>query len=107
MNLGSLTTIGKLKPKNLIHLVFDNQSHESTGGQPSNTKNIDLYEIAKSSNYNAFRASSKTDLKKIFRRIKNIHGPILILIRITSGGKPGKRITHSPVTIKKRFSGNL
>ena len=107
MNLGSLTTIGKLKPKNLIHLVFDNQSHESTGGQPSNTRNIDLYEIAKSSNYNAFRASSKTDLKKIFRRIKNIHGPILILIRITSGGKPGKRITHSPVTIKKRFSRNL
>ena len=58
MNLGSLTTIGKLKPKNLIHPVFDNQSHESTGGQPSNTKNIDLYEIAKSSNYNAFKANS-------------------------------------------------
>ena len=107
MNLGSLTTIGKLKPKNLVHLVFDNQRHESTGGQPSNTKNIDLYEIAKSSNYNAFKANSKTDLKKIFRRIKNIHGPIMILIRITSGGKPGKRITHSPVTIKKRFSRNL
>ena len=107
MNLGSLTTIGKLKPKNLVHLVFDNQRHESTGGQPSNTKNIDLYEIAKSSNYNAFKANSKTDLKKIFRRIKNIHGPILILVRITSGGEPGKRITHSPVTIKKRFSRNL
>ena len=107
MNLGSLTTIGKLKPKNLVHLVFDNQRHESTGGQPSNTKNIDLYEIAKSSNYNAFKANSKTDLKKIFRKIKNIHGPIMILIRITSGGKPGKRITHSPVTIKKRFSRNL
>ena len=43
MNLGSLTTIGKLKPKNLIHLVFDNQSHDSTGGQPTNSDNIDLY----------------------------------------------------------------
>ena len=73
MNLGSLTTIGKLKPKNLVHLVFDNQRHESTGGQPSNTKNIDLYEISKSSNYNAFKANSKTDLKKIFRRIKEWH----------------------------------
>ena len=30
MNLGSLTTIGSLKPKNLIHIVFDNNSHEST-----------------------------------------------------------------------------
>ena len=24
MNLGSMTTIGKLKPKNLIHIIFDN-----------------------------------------------------------------------------------
>ena len=107
MNLGSLTTIGKLKPKNLIHLVFDNQSHDSTGGQPSNTKNIDLYKIAKSSNYTAFKTNSKTGLEKIFRKIKNMNGPIMILIKITKGGKPGKRITHTPVTIKKRFSQNL
>jgi len=107
MNLGSLTTIGKLKPKNLIHLVFDNQSHDSTGGQPSNTKNIDLYKIAKSSNYVAFKTNSKTGLEKIFRKIKNMNGPIMILIKITKGGKPGKRITHLPVTIKKRFSQNL
>ena len=40
MNLGSLTTIGSLKPKNLIHFVFDNNSHESTGGQPTSTKKI-------------------------------------------------------------------
>ena len=104
MNLGSLTTIGKLKPKNLIHLVFDNQSHESTGGQPSNTRNIDIYKIAKSSNYKAFKTSSKVGLKKILRKIKNIDGPIMILIKITKGGKPGKRIIHSPIIIKKRFS---
>ena len=28
------------------------------------TKNIDLYEITKSSNYNTFKTNSKTDLKK-------------------------------------------
>ena len=38
MNLGSLTTIGSLKPKNLVHVVFDNSVHESTGSQPTNTK---------------------------------------------------------------------
>ena len=104
MNLGSLTTIGKLKPKNMIHLVFDNQSHESTGCQPSNTRNIDIYKIAKSSNYKAFKTSSKVSLKKILRKIKNIDGPFMILIKITKGGKPSKRIIHSPITIKKRFS---
>jgi len=107
MNLGSLTTIGKLKPKNLIHLIFDNQSHASTGGQPSNTRNIDLYKIAKSSNYRAFKTNSKIGLKKILRKIKNIDGPIIILVKITKGGKPGRRIIHSPVTIKKRFIQNL
>ena len=107
MNLGSLTTIGKLRPKNLIHLVFDNQIHESTGGQPSNTRNIDLYKIAKSSDYKAFKTSSKAGLKKILIKIKNIDGPIMILVKITKGGKPGRRIIHSPITIKKRFSHNL
>ena len=107
MNLGSLTTIGKLRPKNLIHLVFDNQSHESTGGQPSNTRNIDLYKIAKSSNYKAFKTSSKIGLKKILRKIKNIDGPIMILVKITKGGEPSKRIIHSPITIKNRFCSNL
>ena len=27
INLGSLTTIGTLKPKNLIHVIFDNSVH--------------------------------------------------------------------------------
>jgi len=31
----------------------------------------------------------------------------MILIKINKGGKPGKRIIHSPPTIKKRFSQKL
>ena len=42
MNLGSLVTIGSLKPKNLIHFVFDNSSHESTGGQPTMSSKIEI-----------------------------------------------------------------
>ena len=51
MNLGSLVTIGSLKPKNLIHIVFDNNSHESTGGQPTNSSKIKLEKLAKNCNY--------------------------------------------------------
>jgi len=40
MNLGSLTTISSQKPKNLVHIVFDNCAHESTGGQPTISKKI-------------------------------------------------------------------
>jgi thiamine pyrophosphate-dependent acetolactate synthase large subunit-like protein len=107
MNLGSLTTIGKLKPKNLIHLVFDNQSHDSTGGQPTNSVNVDLCKIAEASNYKAFKTNSKTDLQKILNKVKTLDGPIMILIKISKGGNPGKRITYSPITIRKRFGKKL
>ena len=42
MNLGSLVTIGYLQPKNIVHIIFDNSSHESTGGQPTSSSKIDI-----------------------------------------------------------------
>ncbi len=37
MNLGGLTTMARYKPKNLVHVVFDNESLLSVGGFPSAT----------------------------------------------------------------------
>ena len=73
----------------------------------NNTKNIDIYKIAKSCNYKSFKTTSKVGLKKILSKTKNIGGPVMILIKINKGGIPGKRIIHSPPTIKKRFSQKL
>ena len=65
MNLGSLITIGTTKPKNLVHIVFDNSSHESTGGQPTATNKIQLGKIAKSVNYKVFQVKTKNQLVKV------------------------------------------
>lgn len=37
MNLGGLTTLGRYRPRNLIHVVFDNESLLSVGGFPTAT----------------------------------------------------------------------
>jgi sulfopyruvate decarboxylase subunit beta len=37
MNLGSLATIGLLRPANLVVVVMDNQEYATTGGQPTPT----------------------------------------------------------------------
>ena len=37
MNLGTLATLARYRPKNLIHIIFDNGSLLSTGGFPSHT----------------------------------------------------------------------
>jgi sulfopyruvate decarboxylase subunit beta len=48
MNLGSLTTLARYRPKNLLHIVFDNESLLSVGGFPTATSTgSDLAGIAK------------------------------------------------------------
>ncbi len=37
MNLGGLTTLARYRPKNLVHVVFDNESRLSVGGFPTAT----------------------------------------------------------------------
>src|SRR5512133_2252723 len=37
MNLGGLTTLARYRPKNLVHIVFDNESLLSVGGFPTAT----------------------------------------------------------------------
>ena len=50
MNLGSLGTIARQNPKNLVHIVMDNQQWAETGGQPTHTSTgTDLAEIARAS----------------------------------------------------------
>ncbi|HET6177068.1 MAG TPA: thiamine pyrophosphate-dependent enzyme [Candidatus Sulfotelmatobacter sp.] len=48
MNLGSLTTMARYRPKKLLHIVFDNESLLSVGGFPTATSTgTDLEGIAR------------------------------------------------------------
>ena len=107
MNLGSLITIGTTKPKNLVHIVFDNSSHESTGGQPTATNKIQLGKIAKSANYRVFQVKTKNQLAKVFQKIKTIPGPIMVIVKIEKGGVTSKRMNIEPTKIKNRFMNSL
>src|SRR5438876_1497425 len=47
MNLGGLTTLARYRPRNLVHMVFDNESLLSVGGFPTATSTgSDLAAIA-------------------------------------------------------------
>ena len=37
MNLGGLTTLARYRPRNLVHVIFDNESLLSVGGFPTAT----------------------------------------------------------------------
>jgi phosphonopyruvate decarboxylase len=53
MHMGALSTIGTLKPRNLIHIILNNKSHDSVGGQPTVAGKISLSDIARTCGYPA------------------------------------------------------
>tara|TARA_B110000263_G_C15246219_1_gene481858 strand:+ start:298 stop:846 length:549 start_codon:yes stop_codon:yes gene_type:complete len=107
MNLGSLVTIGSLKPKNLVHVVFDNNSHESTGGQPTNSSKISLEKIAKGVNYKVFVIKSKSKLISVLKDIKKLKEPVFLLIKISTSEERSKRVSWTPTTIRNRLMKSL
>ena len=107
MNLGSLVTIGSLKPKNLVHIVFDNNSHESTGGQPTNSIKVNLEELAKKTGYKIFKIKSKNCLISILQEIEKYPGPIFLLVKISTSKERSKRVSWDPKTIRDRVMESL
>lgn len=51
MHLGAMAVIGANKPKNFVHVVINNGAHETVGGMPTVSSQIDLVGIAKSCGY--------------------------------------------------------
>lgn len=107
MNLGSLVTIGSLQPKNFVHYIFDNKSHESTGGQPTNSSIIELEKIAQAAKFKTFKIHSKKQIIEIVTKIKKTTGPILIIIEVEKSKSKSIRVDISPSNIKTRFMKSL
>lgn len=42
MGLNQMVTASQMNLSNLIHIIIDNECHESTGGQPTASKNVDF-----------------------------------------------------------------
>ena len=51
MHMGAIAVIGANQPDNLIHVVINNEAHETVGGMPTVADKIDFTAIAKACNY--------------------------------------------------------
>lgn len=105
MQMGVFSTIGKYSPINILHIIFDNQAHESTGGQPTNSSTINLLQVALACNYKSGQiVNTKEELIHVIRDVKNKEGPILILIKIKMGSRSNlKRPDKPPTEYKEEF----
>lgn len=51
MRMGNLATNGYYSPNNMLHILLDNNMHDSTGGQFTVSGNVDFVQIAASAGY--------------------------------------------------------
>ncbi|MGH7303156.1 MAG: thiamine pyrophosphate-dependent enzyme, partial [Candidatus Rokuibacteriota bacterium] len=104
MNLGALAMVGSLGPRNLVHVVFDNEVYGSTGGQRSPSREVRLDRLALSAGYRTAVAVTTPDEVAAAVRSAGIgDGPHFVLVKVTTVESPAPRIPHAPRAIRDRF----
>ena len=107
MHMGALA----INPKhgNFKHIILNNKSHDSVGGQPTIAENLDLSKIGKICGYkNTLLINNKKNIKKILKKEINKKMNSLIVINCNKGhrsnlGRPKESILYR----KKKFMNSL
>jgi sulfopyruvate decarboxylase subunit beta len=103
MNLGGLSTMARYKPKNLVHVIFDNESLLSVGGFPTATATgTDLEKVARASGVQS--TSTAVTCEEFTKQFRNaVEGDQLacIVAKVYATG-PSKFVTDLPL-LENRF----
>lgn len=104
MGMGTLATVGAIKPKNFIHVVFDNEVYGSTGNQPTYAQQVRLDQVAKAAGYvNVERVREREDIIYEFKDMLKKDGPSFLLIKVNELAEDVGRVLHDPPLITQRF----
>ncbi len=88
MHTGGLGIIGNYEANNFKHILFNNGSHESVGGQPTIGLDIEMKPIAEGFKYKqVFQASTVAEIDEMMPSIKKMDGPVLLEIKIASSSR--------------------
>ena len=110
MHLGALTNQSDLQSLNLIHVLLNNGSHDSVGGQPTVGLKVDFCQIAASSGYqNVIRVSDEEALRRELNiATKSMSGPNFIEVLVQKGARADLgRPTISPIENRNLFMSSI
>jgi len=105
MHMGALSTISQTKVFNFRHIIFNNYSHDSVGGQPTAAAAISIPGIATASGYvYAGSAQTKAAIRRHMNRMQNSKGPALLEVRVNKGARENLgRPTRTPAENRDDF----
>ena len=111
MHMGGISTIGNLRLKNFIHIILNNESHDSVGGQPTSASSTSLTSVAMACGYKNIMGPLKTEkdiLKNLKLSLNYRTGPSFIEIMVKNGSRNNLgRPKEKPINNKNLFYKNL
>lgn len=111
MHMGCLPVIANYKPHHFMHVLLNNGSHESVGGQDTSVSVMDFNQLAKGVGYVAYEcAYDAKSLRKAWARLASVVGPVLLEIKIKNGsrddlGRPTNSAEENKRTFMEALSG--
>jgi phosphonopyruvate decarboxylase len=105
MRLECLATNGYCSPSNLLHILLDNNSHDSTGGQSTVSHNVDFVEVAASCGYvNSIYVHDLNELEHWIKLWKKQRQLTFLDLKVSKGSKKDLgRPKYKPFEVKERL----
>jgi phosphonopyruvate decarboxylase len=105
MHMGAMAVIGANHPHNLVHIILNNQAHETVGGMPTVSKSVDWPGVAMACGYDAsLTAETYEELEERLRVAKVSEKLTLLEVHCAIGSRNDLgRPTTTPQENKKGF----
>jgi sulfopyruvate decarboxylase subunit beta len=105
MNLGSLCTIAAQAPRNYALIIWDNEVHQTTGGQPTATAGrASLAAVARGAGVDkVLEVRTADDLSRAYDRIFGEDGPFVVVVKVIKGRAEG-RFDRDVIGYARRFA---
>ena len=87
MHMGTIASVGDISPKNFIHIIINNNCHESVGRQRTPSANINYKKLFLSVGYNSYyKAWDRVSLIEVLNKIdhNSQQGPIIVEVVVNS-----------------------
>ena len=106
MHMGSMATIGRSVPcSNFKHILINNGSHDSVGGQPTRGFDVDFGSIAKAAGYkHVFKAKTADEIAEAMKKLREVEGPAFLEVYVNKGARKNLgRPKSTPIQNKTEF----
>lgn len=105
MHMGAMAVIGANAPKNLVHILINNESHETVGGLPTVATSVDMVGVANACKYPyAVSVDNFEDLDRELIKAKSRNELSFIEVKSSIGSRQNLgRPTTTPIENKINF----